>query len=438
VLGSGETQKEAIRPDFNRAIMIDFQGATISSDTGFILLREVDERFRIIGPMKDCLEDSRLPSHTRHSMIQMVRQRVYQMAAGYEDCNDAEFLRIDPALRLALGKDQRFGASQSMLSRLENDVLGNAMGLEALDGALTRATDTLLKRKNKKRLIIDLDSTEDPAHGKQEGVAYNGHFAKNCFHPLFAFTSDGDCLGAKLRPGNVHSTDGVLEFIKPTVERYRGWFKLFWLRGDAAFAKPEICEYCEEHRITFFIRLPANDNLDKLVAPHLTRPVGRPPKSGIQVKVVDLQYQAKSWHKPRRVVAKIEWHHGELFPRIGFVVTNSRLHAGKVIKVYNGRAEIENRIKEGKNTLRWDKTSCQRFEANQARLKMGVLAYNLLHMIRQFYVWGEELKRSIDWLIKRHIKVGARVSYHARRWYVHVASAFPLAHHYGAVLAWGP
>jgi hypothetical protein len=120
------------------------------------------------------------------------------------------------------------------------------------------------------------------------------------------------------------------------------------------------------------------------------------------------------------------------------LVTNSRLPAGKVIKVYNGRAEIENRIKEGKNTLRWDKTSCQRFEANQARLQMGVLAYNLLHMIRQFYVWGEEVKRSMEWLIKRLIKVGARVSYHARRWYVHVASAFPLAHHYRAVLAWAP
>jgi len=173
------------------------------------------------------------------------------------------------------------------------------------------------------------------------------------------------------------------------------------------------------------------------VAPHLGRPVGRPPQSGIQVKIVDLHYQAKSWNRPRRVVAKIEWHRGELFPRIGFVITNSRLPAGKVIKVYNGRAEIENRIKEGKNTLRWDKTSCQRFEANQARLQMGVLAYNLLHMIRQFYVWGEEVKRSMEWLIKRLIKVGARVSYHARRWYVHVASAFPLAHHYRSVLAWG-
>jgi hypothetical protein len=134
MLDSGESQEKAIRPDFNRAIMIDFQDATISSDTGFILLREVDERFKIIDPMKGCLEDLRLPSHTRHSMVQMVRQRVYQMAAGYEDCNDADFLRIDPALKLALGKDHRFGASQSMLSRLENDVLGNPTGLEALDG----------------------------------------------------------------------------------------------------------------------------------------------------------------------------------------------------------------------------------------------------------------------------------------------------------------
>ena len=128
--------------------------------------------------------------------------------------------------------------------------------------------------------------------------------------------------------------------------------------------------------------MPANENLDRLVAPHLGRPVGRPPKSGIQVKIVDLHYQATSWSRPRRVVAKIEWHRGELFPRIGFVVTNSRLSAGKVTKVYNGRAEIKNRIKEGKNTLRWDKTSCQRFEANQARLQMVVLAYKLMHMIR--------------------------------------------------------
>jgi len=210
MLDSGESQKEVIRPDFNRAIMIDFQGAKITSDVGFLLVREIDERFRIIDPIKDCLEDLRSPYHTKHSLVQMVRQRVYQIAASYEDCNDADFLRIDPDLGLALGKDYQTGASQSMLSRLENGVLGNEAGLQALKAALTRSTDTLLKRKNKKRHITDLDSTEDPAHGKQEGVAYNGHFAKNCFHPLFAFTRGGDCLGAKLRRGNVHSADGAL------------------------------------------------------------------------------------------------------------------------------------------------------------------------------------------------------------------------------------
>ena len=141
-----ESQRGVSRLDFNRAIMIDFQGATITSDVGFLLVREIDDRFKIIDPMQDCLEDLRSPDHTKHSLVQMVRQRVYQIAAGYEDCNDADFLRIDPALRLALGKNHQAGAGQSMLSRLENDVLGNVMGLEALDAALTRSTDTLLMR----------------------------------------------------------------------------------------------------------------------------------------------------------------------------------------------------------------------------------------------------------------------------------------------------
>ena len=126
---------------------------------------------------------------------------------------------------------------------------------------------------------------------------------------------------------------------------------------------------------------------------------------------------------------------GELFPRVGFVVTNSNMEAQRVITVYNGRAEIENRIKEGKNTLRWDKTSCHRFAANQARLLLGCLAYNLLHMIRDTAFWGENVKPSIDSIIRRMVKVGARVVYHARRWYVHVASAFSLARYYRIVFA---
>jgi hypothetical protein len=129
MLINGESRKEVVWPHFNRAIRIDFQGAQNTSDTGFLLLREIDDRFRITAPMEECLEDLRSSTHTKHSLIQMVQQRVYQIAAGYEDCNDADFLRIDPALRLAIGKDHKAGAGQSMLSRLENDVLGNAFGL---------------------------------------------------------------------------------------------------------------------------------------------------------------------------------------------------------------------------------------------------------------------------------------------------------------------
>ncbi|MDA0999020.1 MAG: IS1380 family transposase [bacterium] len=437
MLGDGGSQKEALRPDFDRSIMIDFQGAKISSDTGFLLLRETDERFNIIGPMRDCLEDRRSPVHTKHSLVQMIRQRVYQLAAGYEDCNDADHLRIDPALRLAIGKGHKAGAGQSMLSRLENEVLGNETGLKALDSALRRSTDALLLKEDKRRLIVDVDSTEDPAHGSQENAAYNGHFGTNCFHPLFAFTSEGVCLDAKLRPGNVHSADGALAFLLPIVERYRPSFGLLWLRCDAAFASPDIYEYCEKKRVTYFIRLRANAKLYEEVSPHMARPVGRPPRSGRQVKVVDFSYQAKSWTRPRRVVCKLEWSLNQLIPDMNFIVTNSRLHGTKVIKAYNGRGDVENRIKEGKNTLRWDKTSCHRFGANQARLKMGALAYNLLHMLRRFYVKGEGVRRSIEWLIKRLIKIGARVSYHSRKWHVHVASAFPLARHYRAVFGYG-
>jgi len=181
MLGDGGSQKEALRPNFDRSIMIDFRGAKISSNSGFLLLREMDERFDIIGPMSGCLEDRRSPVHTRYSLVQMIRQRVYQISAGYEDCNDADHLRIDPALRLAIGKGHKMGASQSMLSRLENEVLGGETGLKALDAALRRPVDALLK--DRRRLIIDVDSTEDPAHGSQERVAYNGHFGLSCFHP---------------------------------------------------------------------------------------------------------------------------------------------------------------------------------------------------------------------------------------------------------------
>ena len=373
-------------------------------------------------------------SHTRHRWTDLFRQGVYQIAAGYEDYNEANELLQDPALRRALDKNNTYASSQSLLSRFENEVLGNWQGLQALDGVLQRSIDPLLKREGKARLILDLDSSEDPGHGRREGVNYNGHFRKNCYHPLFCFTSSGICLAGKLREGNVHSAHGTLEMLIPIVERYRKHFKQFWLRGDAAFAKPELYAYCEQRAMTYFIRLKSNNTLKNLIEPYLERPTGSLLKSGIEEKFIELSYQAGSWEIPRRVVCRIAWHENELFPRIGFVVTNSRISVEKVIKLYNRRAEIENRIREGRNTLRWDKTSCHRFESNEARLKMGLLAYNLLHLLRKFYIRGEGVRRSVEWMIRRMIKVGAKFSYHSRRWQVQVSSAFPLRHHYLAVI----
>jgi hypothetical protein len=241
--------------------------------------REIDERFGILGPIERELEDTRFWVRRRHTHLEMVRQRVYRIAVVYQDCNDTDLLRIDPALRLSIGKGDEAGAGQSRLSRLENEVLGSEAGPTALKNALTRSNDALMRRKKKQRLILAIDSIEDPTHGRQKNVAFNGHFGKNCFHPLFAFTSDGDFLRAKLRPGNVHSADGVVDFLDPIARRYRSRFILFWLRDDAAFAAPDVYEYCEGERVTYFIRLPANAVLNRLIDPHLTRPVGRPRSS---------------------------------------------------------------------------------------------------------------------------------------------------------------
>jgi hypothetical protein len=155
--------------------MIDFHGTKITSDTGFLLVLEIDDRFGVIAPVAETLEDKRSPLHAKHHLVQMIRQRVYQTAAGYEKCNDADLLRIYPALRLAIGKGRNAGAGQSILSRLENDVLDTEEGLKV-------SNDGLMMRKKKQHLIVDVESSKDLAHGKQENVAFNGHFRKNCFH----------------------------------------------------------------------------------------------------------------------------------------------------------------------------------------------------------------------------------------------------------------
>jgi|SRR5208337_4384431 len=187
----GDRQRETIRPNFDRSICIDFQGAKITSGTGFLLIREIDQRCNVLSGPASQVDDPRSHPH-----------------------------KSDPALRLALGKEHESGAGQSALCRFENKILARGQGLKALESAISRSADTLLRRRNKRRLIIDVDSAEDPVHGKQEGAAFKGYFERVCYHPLFCFTGNGDLLGARLRPGNAHSADGALDLISPLVDRY--------------------------------------------------------------------------------------------------------------------------------------------------------------------------------------------------------------------------
>ena len=169
------------------------------------------------------------------------------------------------------------------------------------------------------RVILDMDSSESPVHGEQEGASFNGHFGSTCYHPLFVFNQFGDCEGTMLRAGNVHSAHRWRDVLDPILSRYGATGVRRYFRADAAFAKPDIYEYLEERRVFYAIRLPSNKVLQWEIAPLLIRPVGRPPKRPV-IRYDDFWYRAGSWDRARRVVAKVEWHRGELFPRVGFIV----------------------------------------------------------------------------------------------------------------------
>ena len=251
-------------------------------------------------------------------------------------------------------------------------------------------------------------------HGEQEEAAYNGHFGCMCYHPLFCFNQFGDCEGAVLRPGNVHSADGWKEFINPIVERYLKLAVRLLFRADAAFAKPGIFEYLETRHIGYAIRLPANEVLQKEIAHLLVRPTEWPSQKPI-VSYHDFVYQAQSWNVPRRVVAKVEWHQGELFPRVGFIVTNLSYPTKGIVSFYNGRGTAEQWIKEGKYALNWTRLSCHKFVANQVRLWLFILAYNLGNFFRRLALPEAIKSWSLTSIQTRLIKIGGRLVRHARR-----------------------
>ena len=258
-----------------------------------------------------------------------------------------------------------------------------------------------------------MDSSVSPTHGDQEGTAYNGHFACTCYHPLFVFNQFGDLERCTLRPGNVHSAHGWRDVLEPVVARYRDRKLRRYFRGDAAFASPDIYEFLEAEGYAYAIRLKANAVLQDCIAHLLTRPVGRPP-SHVRRFDASFSYRAGSWDRRRRVVAKVEWHPGELYPRVGFIVTNLSRPAERVVAFYNQRGTAEQHIKEGKYAINWTRLSCHSFRNNAVRLQLHALAYNLGNFLRTLALPAAVEHWSLTTLQTKFIKIGAKLVRHGR------------------------
>ena len=412
----GEAGRDALRRGFDRTVKLEFHGATVSSNAGLLPYRDLDEAVRLTESAAAEFLDFRTGRNVQHSMTALLRQSIYSRLAGYEDVNDADRLGVDPVMRQVVGGRaiSRSAASTSQVGRFETEVLAahpdNLATLTAMPGAWV---DHVHERRPMKTLILDLDSSVSETYGDQAGSAYNGHFECECYHPLFCFNQFGDVERALLRKGNVASAHDWRLVLMPIIARYRDLDLRRFFRGDAAFAIPDLYEVLEAEGYLYAIRLKGNEVLYRENQHLLTRPVGRPPNRPIVWHHHSL-YQAGSWERPRRVVAKIEWHRGKLFPRVGFIVTNLRRSARQVVKFYNGRGTAEQWIKEGKNAIRWTRLSCCRFDDNQARLQLFALAYNLGNFLRRLALPWAVKHWSLTKLWEKLIKIGAKVVHHAR------------------------
>ena len=417
----GESGKQGFQLSFNRFLRVGFQGSRVTSNGGLILVRELDERLGFSELIDEHLTDSRA-NNARLSFADLLRQSVYSRLAGYEDVNDAKQLSRDPTFRL-IGSEKiwdRGAALPSRLQTFETDLLaedGNFPGLARVNRELIGKAEAL---NSPYRTVLDMDSTEIPVYGEQEQSAYNGHFESTCFHPLLLFNREGDCLAAKLRPGNVHSAEGWEKLLLPEIERQQRMGKEIAFRADAAFAKPEVYEALEERGVKYAIRIPANDILQRDIEELLKRPVGRPTKKPL-VEYKGFLYQAAGWKTARRVVAKVEHHSGELFPRVGFIVTNLTLPNRAVVRFYNKRGTAGQWIKEGKQAVKMTRLSCHKFRSNEVRLWLTIIAYNLGNLWRRLVLSQRIEKWSLTSLQQRLVKTGGRLVKHARYYWLLLA-----------------
>jgi len=411
----------------HRPIQADFCGGQITSDAGLLPLRAFDERHQLTHDLAETLSDPRQDDRVRHDSLALLRQRIYQIVAGYEDANDADRLRHDPLLQILA--DQKLGealGSQPTLSRWENAPSGR--DLVRLNDALLKQFIGLCGQQVRKRgeILLDIDSTDDPTHGQQQLSFFNGAYGQHMYHPMLIFERHTGCLlAARLRAGNASSHARIVPLLLRLVPRLQAAFPKvkIQLRGDAGFALPLLYEFCEFFGIQYTLGIPANSVFQRRAEPRQRQLRRRYRRTQLpQRSFSSFRHSARSWSHQRRICYKAE--HTAVGTNLRFVITNRPGRASEVFAFYNDRGECENRIEEFKNGFRADRLSCHRFLANAFRLLLHGFAYNLVNLFR-LQLPQPWRSAQIETLRAQLFKIGARVRQTARCVRIHLASGWP-------------
>lgn len=425
-----------------KAVVVRFDQEHSSSDGGSVLLKACDRRLQLSGRLADCLRDRRQQSKVAHQVCELLQQRVFGIACGYADGNDAARLKDDPVLKLLIGRDPLEGmalASQPTLSRFENSV-GRAELLRMSQSLADAVIERHKKRKRKARLItIDLDPTHDPTHGAQQLTFFNGFYDSWCYLPVAGFMSFDEeaeqyLFCYVLRPGDAVANRGCVPILKRVVRRLRRAFPRARIRVrlDSGFAGPQLYEFFDAERLEYVVGMGNNDVLKRFAEPLMQQVREDFEQRGEQTeRFGECRYRARSWSRDHRVIIKANLAHNpgrnpKDNPR--FVVTNLRGSPRRIYEeIYCARGDAENRIKELKYALQIDRTSCTRFWANQLRVLLTAAAYVLMQELRLRARMTGCARAQVDILRLRLLKVAAWIEASVRRVVLHLPSSAPYA-----------
>jgi hypothetical protein len=423
-----------------KPIVAAFDQPHASSDGGAVLLKSLDTQLQLTQRLAGCLVDTRQPGKVQHQALELVRQRVFGLACGYTDCNDAARLADDAIHKLLLDRDPIAGralASQPTLSRFENTV-----AWAPLRNMAHVLADTVIETQRRRlkgrasRITIDLDPTDDPTHGQQELTFFNGHYDTACYLPIVATVTFNDeaeqyAVAAVLRPGNAPATRGARGLLRRLLDKLRAAFRTatFRVRLDGGFAHPKLFQFLERQQVGYVVAMASNRRLEKRARRLMGKARMQSKASGQTAHLYgETRYAARSWKRKRRVIIKAEVvRHPGRDPKNNprFVVTNLADTPEDVYKFYCGRGDVENRLKELHHGLELDRTSCHHFLANQFRVLLTLAAYVLFQDLRRRAAGTACADAQVTTLRERLVKLAVWVERSVRRIVLHLPVTCP-------------